>query len=374
MKHLVRYGEIGTKSGAVRDRMVKILRQRIEDRLEYEDESYQFVRHERGRIIVESENDFSDTISEIPGVMSVSLVKETDPEIEAVKKASEQLEIGDTFGVEPERSGNHDFDSQDVAREVGSHIEETTGSKVDLEDPETWVKVEVKQSKAFVSDKNLEGPGGLPVGSHETLISLISGGIDSPVAAYRMMVRGTDILPLYFYNKPLAAEDHLLRFKSVLQKLKRFHPSKKWSYYVVDMEDVNQQLLDVGRGRMVLHRAIMFRTAEKIAEKEGLEGIVTGESVGQKSSQTPTNLARTSSEVKMPVHRPLIGMNKNRIVEQSRELGTFEDSKIDSACRTLSPENPAAKLSEGDFAQLKEEVDIDKMVADAFQNAEKHNL
>lgn len=374
MKILVRYGEIGTKSGAVRDRFVKILRQRIEDRLNYEDKDFEAVRHYRGRIIIEADTDVSEIIAEVPGVVSVYPVTETDPKLDSIKDALEDVEVGESFGIEPSRSGEHDFDSRDIAREIGSFVEKETGAEVELDDPETWVKIEVKTDRAFISEKSLQGPGGLPVGSQSSLLSLISGGIDSPVAAYRMMVRGADIMPLYFYNKPVAAEDHLLRFKSVLKTLEKFHPSKNWEYYVVDMEEINQELMNVQRGRMILHRAVMLEVAERLAEKEGIQGIVTGESIGQKSSQTPENLARTSSLIDIPIYRPLSGMNKEEIVAEARGIGTFEEAKIDSACSSISPENPATKLSKQDFRDLQEKVDLERLVQKAVENTEKHKL
>jgi thiamine biosynthesis protein ThiI len=375
-KVVVRFGEIGSKSAQVRGQMLNVLRQRVEDRLEYEGLDYSSVSRIESRILIEEceAEKTAEIVSELPGVSSCSPVVETSPSIDAVKNAVKELEIGDTFGVDTSRSGEHEFDSMDLNREVGSFVEERTGAEVDLDDPDTWINIDLREQKAFVYTEIFEGPDGFPVGSQGEMAALISGGIDSPVASYRIMTRGADITPIYFYNKPIAAEDHLLRFRSILDKLERFHPGKKWSYYIVDMEEVNQGLMEFGSGRMILHRRLMFRIAQRIAEKEGLDGIVTGESLGQKSSQTAVNLKRTTEAVNLPVHRPLLTDSKSEITEKARKIGTMEQSNIKSACTTLSPENPATELKQDQLESLECEIDIDHLVETAVENAEKNLL
>jgi len=372
---VIRYSEIGSKSDGVRGSMVKVLRQRIEDRLEYEQAEYERVRTGDGRIIVDgiAANDFVEEIAMLPGVASASSVKKTDPSIDSIKKAVKDFDIGETFGVDANRSGEHGFDSQDIAIELGSFIEQETGSSVDLDNPDTWIYVDVRADEAFVFDRRFDGPDGFPAGSNEELAALVSGGIDSPVAAYQAMTRGSDIVPIYFYNRPLAAEDHLLRFRAVLEKLKQFHPGKKWEYFVVDMKEVNERLMDVGRGRMILQRKIMFDVAERIAESQDLKGIVTGESMGQKSSQTASSLELTSPSTK-PVFRPLLTRDKYDITSEARKLGTYEEAKIDSACSTMSPENPATSMQKQDFEDLKSKIGVEKLVDMAFDTAEKKLL
>jgi thiamine biosynthesis protein ThiI len=373
---LVRYGDIGTKSEPVRGNMISVLRQRVQDRLEYEDLEFRTVRQGAGRIIVETgqAKEAAELISEVPGVSSSSPAVVTDPDLTSIKQASKEFEVGETFGVAANRSGEHDFDSRDIQIELGSFVEENTGASVDLDEPETLVEVDLRRDKAYLFTERFEGPDGLPVGIGDSVAALISGGIDSPVAAYEVMTRGCDILPIYFYNKPIAAEDHLLRLISVLKKLKRFHPSKKWSFYVVDMEEVNQELMNVERGRMVLHRQIMFKVAERIAEKEGLAGLVTGEVIGQKSSQTPSNLEITTSVVDKPIFRPLVSSSKKSITRRAREICTFEEAAIDSACSTMAPDNPATSISNQDLRKLENEVEIEELVEKAFTSAEKRNL
>lgn len=377
MEHvLVRYSDIGTKSRHVRKQMRQVLRQRVEDRLEYEGTDYNQVSASPGRIVVEAPDPskIAQDVSELPGVMSASPAIRTEADIGAMKEISEQFDCGESFGIEANRAGDHGFDSQDIKQELGGHFQDFTGAEVDLDNPETRLEVDVREDDAYLFTERYQGPGGLPVGTQEPVAALISGGIDSPVAAHEMMKRGADIFPIYFYNKPIAAEDHLMRFKASLEKLRRFHPGKKWGYYLVDMEEVNRELMEFGRGRMVIHRIVMFRAAEELAKKEGLNGIATGEALGQKSSQTTRNLDLTASQVGGAVFRPLLSWNKEAITERAREIGTYEEAKIASACRSMAPDEPATRLSEKDFKDLMNRLDMDNLVEKAVESAEKCTL
>lgn len=373
---LVRYGEIGTKSRHVRNNMLEVLRQRVADRLKYEGIEYEKISAKYGRVIVKtgSVSQTVENIKYLPGVKSVSPCIKTSSDIEYIKQATDSLEITGTFGVATNRAGEHGFDSQDVNIEVGSYIEDSTGCSVDLDNPDTLVEVDVRKENAYIFTERFEGPNGYPVGFQGEYATLISGGIDSPVAAYEIMTRGADIVPIYFYNAPIAAEDHFLRFKSSVDCLKRFHPSKDWYGYRINMEEVNRRLIEVERGRMVIHRRIMFKVAERIAEKEGLDGVVTGESLGQKSSQTSINLSNTSSKISKPILRPLITWNKQDIVDKAKDLGTFEQAEVDSACRSMAPDTPATSIRASELQNLEDRIDLESLMEIAFENIEKIDL
>lgn len=372
---LIRYGEIGTKSNTVQKQMIQVLRQRIEDALELEGLEYDKVSQKQGRVIayVENSEKAAESLKLTPGVKTVSPAEQTEPDLDSIKQASENFEYGKSFGVRP-NTGNTELSTPEIAEEIGAHVEGFTGSAVNLDNPDTWLGVDVRQDEAYIFTEKLEGPGGFPAGTQGSYAALISGGIDSPVAAYQMMTRGADIIPIYFYNKPIAAEDHLMRFKAAAEKLKKFHPSKSWSAYIVDMEEVNEELMNLGHGRMVLHREIMFRVAEKIKEDKGLNGIVTGESLGQKSSQTSANLELTSSSINTPIMRPLLTQDKNSISEEARKIRTFEEAEINSACRSLSPDNPATKLKKGKLEDLRYAVSSSELVEKAYDSLREVEL
>jgi len=370
---LARFADLGTKSSKVSSDMKKVLRQRVEDRLDFEQVDYELVSNTYARIICEGVSDSEEAaeyIAELPGVASASPAVKTDCSIEHIREVVDEFEVGETFGVNA-NSVKEDLGSQEIERKIGSHVLDNSSSEVDLDDPDTEIFIDVRKQDTFIYTKKFGGAHGFPVGANDSLAALISGGLDSPVAAYEVMKKGSDIVPIYFYNKPVAAEDHLIRFLAVIEKLKRINPAKDWKTFIVDMEEINEELLEnIGTGRMIIHRRIMFKVAEHIAEEEGLKGIVTGESMGQKSSQTPSNLELTSEAVKKPVHRPLLAENKHEIVEKSKNLGTFEEAKIDSACETLAPDSPATKMSENKIRKIEDEINVEELVENAVENIE----
>lgn len=376
MNHvLVRYAEVGTKSNRVEDRLLRLLRDRVAERLAHEGVDCR-VEALPGRLLVETDEarPAARAVAELPGVASSSPAVRTAPELAAVESAAERFEVGETFRLDATTAGDHGFSSQKVNEKVGAAVAEGTGAEVDLEGPDTRIEVDVRPEGAFVFTERFDGPGGFPVGSQDPLAALVSGGIDSPVAAYEAMTRGSEVVPVYCYNRPYAAGDHLVRFEAAADRLRRFHPGTDWYYYLVDMETVNERLQSVGSGQMLLHRAVMFRTAERIASDEGLVGLVTGESVGQKSSQTAANLARTSETVDLPVHRPLLTETKATITERARSLGTFEEAQVDSACRSVAPDSPATAMDRGQFDALAAEFDLDDLVETASESVERVEL
>lgn len=377
MEHvLVRYSEIGTKSPRVRQRMLARLRSRLAERLAYDDIPYDTINHRDGRLIVHTlqPSRVARALSEVPGVRSTSPAIHTTSDLDRITLATDALHIGDSFGVRTHRTGDHPYTSMEVSQHIGTHIQAQTDTPVDLDAPDTWVEIEIRHTDAYVFTTRHDGPGGFPVGTQGTLAALISGGIDSPVAAHQVLTRGCDIYPVYYYNKPHAAGDHVLRFEAALTQLVRFHPAKNWTYALVDMEHANDALLRVGRGRMLLHRAIMFRVADHIATTQGHDGIVTGEAIGQKSSQTTPNLSLTTRQTRTPVYRPLLTWPKERIVEHARLIGTFEHAQIDSACRTIAPDRPATKLTQPEFEDLATKVDIDHLVERTIETIQHVSL
>ncbi len=361
MDTLVRYSEIHTKTGKFKSRLLQVLRQRVQDKLEHEGLEFEKVSVKSNRIIVrESTKDSAEKLRGLPGVSSTSYAITTKPNLKEIK-SSIPLDVGSSFGVRV-KTRNIDKSSSQLERTLGSYVQEQTGAEVDLDNPETWIRLEITPETAYIFTELLQGPGGLPAASQGKYIALISGGIDSPVAAYKMMARGADIFPVYFYNKPYAAEDHLMRFEQILEELKKFHPGKKWEYAVFDMEKANHRLQKINKGRMVVHRRLMFEAAEHLRKEKGYDGIITGESVGQKSSQTPQNLFTSSHN--LPVFRPLLGFNKNEIIKIARDIETYSLSEINSSCSKISPKSPSTNLDVHQLENLKIEVSFEELLSD----------
>jgi len=354
---LVRHGEIGVKSDSVRQRMEARLAGNLQALLDDRGISGS-VERQRHRLFVETDDPDAATeaATDCFGVVSASPALAVEPALDAVCDAlgalAEAHYDGGTFAVRGRRAGgdeSHDFDSTDVEREGGAAIWdviEASGEdpEVDLDDPDFEVFTEVRHDRAYVFLEKREGPGGLPLGTQEPMVAMISGGIDSPVAAWEVMRRGSPIVPVYVDLGDLGGPDHRARAISTVESLARYAPNFELDVHVVPGGDVVTDLSDaMEHKRMLALRRFMVAVGEAVAEREGAVGVVTGEAIGQKSSQTASNLAVTDDAVDLPVHRPNLTRDKTEIVDLAREIGTFEESTIPAGCNRVAPSRPATR-------------------------------
>jgi tRNA uracil 4-sulfurtransferase len=262
--------------------------------------------------------------------------------------------------------------SPEIDREVGAAIVEALGFKVDLHDPELTISIEIMQDAALVAAGKIRGPGGLPVGATGRGLALLSGGIDSPVAAYRMMKRGLWLNYVHFHGQPLvssASQEKALELGAHLVRHQGQATLMLVPFGILQREIVANTLRPL---RVILYRRFMMRIATALATRSGATVLVTGESLGQVASQTLENMAVIEKAAALPILRPLVGMDKNEIVDQARALGTFETSILpDQDCCTLfMPAHPEthARLAEVEAAESR--FDIERMIADAVNATE----
>lgn len=352
---IVRHGDIGVKSGRVQSRMERRLQENLEAMFDARDVPGE-VEREWGRLFVRTPEPetAAEAAAETFGVVSASPARSVPADMTAICEVLEatatECYTGGTFAVDARRTGDHDFTSQDVGQIGGEAIwravEDEFEPAVDLDDPDVRFQVEVREEEAFVFLSSIDGPGGLPVGSQAPLVALISGGIDSPVAAWLAMKRGSPILPLYLDLGDYGGVDHRSRAFETVRTLARYAPHLDWSVRVVNIGESLERLEErVGDTRMLSVRRLMYKIAEHVAESESAAGIVTGEAMGQKSSQTVANLAVTDQVTSLPVHRPLLSRDKQEIIELARQIGTYEDSTIDTGCNRIAPDQPATRAS-----------------------------
>ena len=349
---LVRYGEIGTKSSKVRIDMERLLCDNVESMLASRGVDAT-VDHEWSRLLVRADDPEStdaacDAVCDTFGVVSASPARSVAPTAEtihdALRDAAADHPEGATFAVRAKRTGNkeaHPFTSRDLEVEGGSVVEAETGAGVDLDDPDRTYYVECRAEEAFVFTEKRPGPGGLPLGTQGTAVVLLSGGLDSPVAAWELMKRGCEIVPVYVDLGEYGGVDHQARALSTVGELARYAPDHDLSLRIAPAGDIVETLMaEVGATRMLSLRRVMLRIAETVAREVGAHSVVTGDSLGQKSSQTGGNLAATDVAVDLPVHRPLLTRDKTDIVDQAREIGTFDDSTITVGCEQVAPSHP----------------------------------
>ena len=353
---VVRHGELGVKSDQVRIKMERQLQGHIECLLD-DREIPGRVRTERNRLYVETDSEHIEVATEAAtdafGVVSASPAVKIEPALEpifdAMERTTEACYDGGTFAVDAHRAGGddiHDFDSRDLEQDGGQRVGETIDRLghdpvADLDDPDCTVFVEARPEKAFIFVEKRSGPGGLPLGSQQPLVSLLSGGHDSPVAAWEAMRRGSPVIPVYVDLGEYGGVDHRARADVAADRLTRLAPQYDMHLRVVDFGDIVADLMrEVEATRMLSLRRAMLAAAERVAEDHDAVGIVTGEAIGQKSSQTTANLTVTDAAVDLPVHRPLLTRDKTDIMNQGRELGTYEDSSIDTGCNRVAPSYP----------------------------------
>ena len=280
----------------------------------------------------------------------------------------------ESFRVQTKRSDKRfGLTSPEVNRLVGATIQQATGARVDLDHAVLTVSVDILPGRAHFSVEKVAGPGGLPVGTSGRVLALLSGGIDSPVAAWRMMRRGCRVDFVHFHSVPFLDRTSQEKARELARLLVVWGIES--DLRLVPFGEVQRQIVAaVARPlRVVLYRRMMLRIAEAIARRAGAEALVTGESLGQVASQTLANLAVIEAAATLPVLRPLIGTDKSEIMTEAERIGTFETSIIpDQDCCTLFvPRHPATRAHLGDVLALEARVDVGALVAQAVAGTER---
>jgi thiamine biosynthesis protein ThiI len=347
-KWLVRYSEIFLKSDPVRRQWERVLMDNI--RVVMPEVK---IRSERGRIWLEGEVK-PELLKNIFGVVSFSEVEHVgreeslDTAIPAYCRAHGLL-TAKTFAVRVKRVGNHTFSSNDKAIEYGNLIRlEFPNLKVNLAAPDKEIHVEIRGDECYLYDTVSKAVGGLPVGVEGTLVALVSGGIDSPVAAWMMMKRGCRIIPLFVAIDTFLDDSVIARAERVVAVLRKYQPD-------IELRIIHDPYLAAAKQELVKNREEkytclfckrrMYRIAQAIAQEVGAHGIVSGESLGQVASQTLDNLLVLNDAAEIPVYRPLIGFDKEETIQIAREIGTYGSStSTASGCKAV-PKGPATKAN-----------------------------
>ena len=261
--------------------------------------------------------------------------------------------------------------SPEVEREIGGRIRQARGWTVDLDEAELTIHVELLTNEAFYFFGKERGAGGLPTGTAGRVTCLLSGGIDSPVAAYRMMKRGCAVSFVHFHSYPILSRASIEKARELVRLLTKWQQRSR--LYLVAFGDIQQQVVLAVPGpmRVIVYRRLMLRIAEEIALARGAKGLVTGEVVGQVASQTLENLQVIGSVATLPVFRPLIGMDKEEIMDEARALGSYAISIVpDQDCCTLfTPRNPLTRGRLGIVEAAERALPVDEIVEKAAASA-----
>jgi thiamine biosynthesis protein ThiI len=344
---LVRYGEIFLKSDYVRRGWERTLVRNISEML-----PGCRVGSERGRIWVEGPVD-TEMLRRVFGIVSFSPVTRCalgDLNETLLSLCRERgVEDLHTFAIRMRRVGTHPFTSQEKAVELGNLVRGVfPHTKVDLDHPDVELHVEIRDGTCYLFTDVIRGAGGLPPGVEGSLVALVSGGIDSPVAAWMMMKRGCRILPVYVGLETFLGDDARARAEGVVEVLRRYQPDIRLrvipdSYLACARDQLVREGLE--KFTCLICKRRMYRIAEAVAREVGAKGIVTGESLGQVASQTLDNLMVLDDAAELPVYRPLIGLDKEEITRIARDIGTFKPSTgVVEGCRAV-PRKPSTSAS-----------------------------
>ena len=313
---------------------------------------------------------------EVFGAVKINVVSRVDPtyqDIAACVLEQAREQPFSTFRITANRTDKaFPLTSYELNTRLGDEVREATGAQVSLRNPEVNFSVQVARQDAFVYTKDYPGAGGLPVGTAGKVAVMMSGGIDSPVAAWRMLRRGCRAVLVHFHAFPLVEGRSRDKAKELAERLNAYQYDTR--LYLVPFADVQRRvILDVpGPLRVVAYRRFMVRITEAIARKEKAHALVTGESVGQVGSQTLVNIATVDQSAALPILRPLIGMDKTEIIEQARAIGTYETSILpdEDCCTLFVPRSPSTAVRVHRIADYEAALDVESLVRETAAASE----
>lgn len=375
---LVRYGEIILKGNNR-----KYFENKLVENIKYvlKDEDVKII-YSQARIFVEpADIDRMDAImtklTKVFGIVSVSPAVKTEANMDSIIETSINLikenAFEDTFKVEARRQDKaFPLTSPEICRTVGHHIlENVEGMKVDVVNPKITLNVEVRNG-AYIYFETIPAFGGMPVGTNGKGLLLVSGGIDSPVAGFMLAKRGVEIDALHFFSPPYTGPKAKEKVIDLCRIVSTY--AKKINLYVVNFTEPQLQIRDncPHEQLVLLMRRIMMRIAEKVAHQKGCQALITGENIGQVASQTMESIVATNDVVDIPVFRPLIGMDKNEIIDYARKIGTYETSILpyEDCCTVFVPKHPETKPKIFKLVESEKKLDIDKIVEECISNIE----
>ncbi|NLL62892.1 MAG: tRNA 4-thiouridine(8) synthase ThiI [Ruminococcaceae bacterium] len=377
---LIKYGELALKGlnrSTFEDILVKNLKRRLSNIMDFS------ITRSQSTMVIEpiSKNPdmeaVKEVISKVFGIAGFSIAAACEKEIETIKKTAvkyleDTLVSFKTFKVEAKRSDKKfPLKSPEICNELGGYIlSKNHHLKVDVHNPDIVVTVEVRDNYAFIHGNQIKGAGGMPVGTSGRAVIMISGGIDSPVAAWTMAKRGLVLDAVHFASPPYTSARAEQKVLDLLSKVSEY--SGKINTFIVPFTEIQERIKDDCPEELVtiIMRRMMMRTTEKIAKKQGCSAIITGESLGQVASQTLPSIACTDIVANIPIFRPLIGMDKNEIVAISRKIDTFDISiqPYEDCCTIFVPKHPKLRPTLDEVAEAEKALNIDELIGIAVKN------
>ena len=374
---MVRFGELSTK-GKNKKEFIRVLAKNIRnalsdfDRLTYEtrfDHIYVQLNGTEPEPVIE-------VLQDVSGIHSLSLVLKTSAELENLKKVALELiqkEEGLTFKIKCKRADkSYPIISEDIVRHVAGNILSNTKLKVDVHEPDILLSIEIRQEGAYLFCKTYPACGGYPLGVGGKIMHLLSGGIDSPVAAYLLMKRGIKIECIHFASPPYTNVGVIEKLKDLLVKLNKYQAEIRLN--IVPFTKIQEEIYRVSDESyaITIMRRMMFRLADGLARRRKCPAISSGESVGQVASQTLESMHVINEVTNLPVLRPVVTMDKVDIIDLARKLGTYEISirPFEDCCTIFAPMNPKTKPSLEKAIEFENKFDYQKLIDEALDHVD----
>ncbi len=387
---IVKYGEIGIK-GKNRYIFENKLIKNIKNMLKPIDKFN--VYKEYGRVYVDlGDYDYDEVCEEVKKVFgvvgvcpAVKVLRNNDEDVESAYQKLKETALlvledkisngAKSFKVESRR-GDKSFrlTSQEMSIDIGGFLLSNVGDriKVDINNPEARIKCELRESNVVVYTDTVPGYGGLPIGTNGKAMSLLSGGIDSPVATWMVAKRGMEVEAVHFHTYPFTSEKSQEKVKDLARILAKYVGRVR--LHKVNILEIQKAVgLNCRDEEMtIISRRFMMRIAQKLAEQRNCDALITGESIGQVASQTIQGLTCTNASVSLPVFRPLIAMDKTEIIDIAKKIDTFETSIIpeEDCCSVFAPKKPVTKPRLERIEDSEKALDVDKLIEDAIANME----
>ena len=329
-----------------------------------------------GRMIIEEIDSslldqYINIMSNVIGIRNFILAVETPLDLEQIKnkalEASHSYDKKNSFRISSRRQNkNFKFTTRQINQIVGQHIVDQKGLKVNLDNPDLDILIEIVNDKAFIGTKKIRAFGGLPVGTGESALSLISSGIDSPVASFNIIKRGVSLDYIHFHSAPATSRQSIYNVESILKQLCRYQMN--CTLYLFPLLDIQNIIMDQIDSKywVVLFRRAMIKIANKVAKEYRYKVLISGENIGQVASQTLSNIATIDDASSIPIIRPLAGHNKEEIVDQAEIIDTYQISiePYQDCCSYFVPPNPETKSNLDRIQRLEKKFNLDEMIND----------
>ena len=374
---MVRFGELSTK-GKNKNEFIKVLAKNIKAALA-DFKGLEIISQFDHIYVKLNENDpqkVIEVLQDVSGIQGLSLVLKTDEDIENLRKVCLELvkqEEGKTFKVHSKRANKkYPMISDQLNREIAKVILQNTDLKVDVHNPDILVSIEIRNEGAYIFTHTYKGAGGYPLGVGGKIMHMLSGGIDSPVAAFLLMKRGIKIECIHFASPPYTNVGVIEKLKDLLGKLNKYQPEIRLN--IIPFTKLQEEIYAQSDESyaITLMRRMMFRLADRLAKRRRCLAISSGESVGQVASQTLDSMNVINDVTNMPVLRPVVCYDKTDIIDLARKIDTFDISirPFEDCCTIFAPKNPKTKPSLEKVLEYEAKWDYEKMIEEALDNVE----